>query len=280
MNKLIHAGFTRLWKSLSFRLCILGSVLASSAAVLEAHYTLVRYSTVNATIHPLVQTIVLIGFICAIFISMFVGTEYSDGTIRNKLIAGHRRIDVYISNLIVCIAATIIVFIAGIGAAVLCRFITLGSLGADGVGYERILQLLCFSIGICAAYSAIALAFTMNIHRRSLSIVISFMVAFLLLFAAAYTNKMLEEPEVQTAYLLVNEYGVPLEIEETPNPLYVSGTARDILEFILDFLPSGQSIQISNLDTPRPARLFPLSALMLVLSSAMGAAIFWKKDIK
>ena len=32
------------------------------------------------------------GLVAAIFISLFVGSEYSDGTIRNKLVVGHSRI--------------------------------------------------------------------------------------------------------------------------------------------------------------------------------------------
>lgn len=39
------------------------------------------------------------------FVSLFVGTEYSDGTIRNKMIIGHTRTCIYLSNLIVCSTA-------------------------------------------------------------------------------------------------------------------------------------------------------------------------------
>lgn len=43
----------------------------------------------------------------AIFCSLFIGTEYSDGTIRNKLIMGYSRQKIYCANLIVCIIANL-----------------------------------------------------------------------------------------------------------------------------------------------------------------------------
>lgn len=38
-----------------------------------------------------------IGILSAIFCSLFTGTEYSDGTIRNKIVVGHSRISIYLS---------------------------------------------------------------------------------------------------------------------------------------------------------------------------------------
>ncbi len=38
----------------------------------------------------------LMGIISAIFISLFIGSEYSDGVIRNKIITGHSRSSLYL----------------------------------------------------------------------------------------------------------------------------------------------------------------------------------------
>ena len=44
----------------------------------------------------------IIGVVIAVFVSMFFGTEYSDGTIRNKLITGRSRVSIYLANLVWC----------------------------------------------------------------------------------------------------------------------------------------------------------------------------------
>ena len=41
----------------------------------------------------------------SILITLFIGIEYSDKTIRNKLIVGHSRSEVYLANLVVGIAS-------------------------------------------------------------------------------------------------------------------------------------------------------------------------------
>ena len=52
------------------------------------------------------------GLVAAILTSMFIGSEYSDGTIRNKLVVGHSRMRIYLANLIVCSVACVLIFLA------------------------------------------------------------------------------------------------------------------------------------------------------------------------
>lgn len=48
------------------------------------------------------------GLVLAILLSLFPGTEFHDGTIHNKLIAGHRRGTVYLSQAITAAAAAVL----------------------------------------------------------------------------------------------------------------------------------------------------------------------------
>ena len=52
-----------------------------------------------------IETIMIL--VIAVFVSLFFGTEYSDGTLRNKLIGGYTRGQIYVSQFIVNAAAFI-----------------------------------------------------------------------------------------------------------------------------------------------------------------------------
>ena len=116
MYKLLNASFFRLKKNKIFYFIIVVSIVMA-LFVLYSRYTdelkdiqygfpLTDLKTIDRL---LVDNLVIIGFLMSLFTSLFVGTEYSDGVIRNKLIAGHSRISVYIANFIMSVVVGIIV---------------------------------------------------------------------------------------------------------------------------------------------------------------------------
>lgn len=111
MRKLVSANFSRLFRDKTFWFCVgamliyaviymLNSVRQATTSLAEYHYTLDDYYF---------QFALVIGMFCALFCSMFLGTEYSDGTIRNKLVVGHTRAGIYLANLAVTFLATLFV---------------------------------------------------------------------------------------------------------------------------------------------------------------------------
>ncbi len=82
MIKLLKAGFFRLKKEVIFWLFILSSIIT---AIILLNRLQSSYSNVvlDKTIY---QYVTFIGIIIAIFVSVFVGKERSEGIIRNKII--------------------------------------------------------------------------------------------------------------------------------------------------------------------------------------------------
>lgn len=283
MCKLISATFLRLKKSALFYVFILGLIVSGCCMGLSV-------STENAEVPLdgiLFQFLPLIGVILAIFISLFIGTEYSDGTIRNKLVVGHSRSAVYFSNLIVCSCVAIIFSLAYIMPVAIIGIIK-GGVFVSG------LSAICFYV-ICAlligiSNTSLMLLIAVSINNKAYSAVICVILAIATLFCASTINQRLSEPEMYDSYVGVNEFGVPTAVEKMPNPKYVDGTNRQVLEFLNDALPSGQAIQLAGkFDSEEAANgnsfQYPLNWVEYAIAfsailTVIGLATFKKKDIK
>ena len=97
MCKLLSANYSRLWRDKIFWICM-GTMLVYSVVYMlngcrQATVDLAEY---NYSIDKYYfHFAISIGIFCAVFSSMFFGTEYSDGTIRNKVIVGHTKLNHY-----------------------------------------------------------------------------------------------------------------------------------------------------------------------------------------
>lgn len=218
----------------------------------------------------------VIGIVISVFISLYIGTEYSDGTIRNKLIIGHTRPVIYLANLFTCMVTALLMTIAYmVPAAILGRSL----MGNFQLGAKAVLILSFGSMLMVVAMSAIFTLISMLIQNKAVAAIFAVGGIFVFLFAAIYLTSALSQPETYTGYELdVN--GQMVEGEEEPNPSYVSGTKRVIYETLLDVIPTGQSIQYSGTDVKYPGRLPVYSAVIAVVTTGIGVVVFRKKDLK
>ena len=102
MNKLFWANLNRLHRDKTFKLGC--AFLAGMSIYLPILHYVEQGEKANPNNYFWNFNLV-IGVIAAVCCSMYLGTEYSDRTMRNKLIAGHTRKDIYLSNLIICTLA-------------------------------------------------------------------------------------------------------------------------------------------------------------------------------
>ena len=95
MNRLLIANFARIKKNKLF--WVLCGVMALMAIVMVVNAVSNRDTQIDGAMCAFA---IPVEIAAAIFISIFFGTEYGDGTIRNKLIIGHDRRQIYFANLI------------------------------------------------------------------------------------------------------------------------------------------------------------------------------------
>lgn len=111
MGKLLSANFARLWKDKSFWLCTLFMLGLAIYTVLSAAFsdhprTIEHFEILYFGYSQ------LLGFCCAVFASFFLGTDYNEGTIRNKIVVGHSRAAIYVANLLTVFAAMLCMMVA------------------------------------------------------------------------------------------------------------------------------------------------------------------------
>ena len=280
MRKLLSANFSRLWRSKIF--WVLEALSAIAGALF---YILAIINTKNIGENWYLASgnyyfflgLVIVGAIMAVFSAFYIGSEYDQGTIRNKLNVGCTRNSIYLANLIVVVTAGVLFTITHIAASVAVGFPFLGSLiwqALAPVGWRIptiMVMLLC--------YAAVFTLIAMQDSNKSRSLIISFVFALVIIIGGLYIYGALQEPEFTTR-MVMQEDGSYLRQGGIPNSRYIRGTARMVYTFIEACIPSAQGLNIA-----RSEGVFNLLAIICqlcvtALFTGAGMALFKKKDIK
>ena len=275
MAKLLRANLSRLWKSRIFYIGLAFMLLLNVFLVLDG-WNYGRQGYPEPLEDMLFQNCIIIGFVSAVVVGMFLGTEYSDGTIRNKIAVGHTRASIYLANLIVCAAASALLLLISLALG-----FGLGSFLLDPLGLPMKVLLLYTCIGLLTtvSFASIYTLVAMLSPSKASGAVLCLVLALVLLFATSAVEGALTEPEMVQDFVMSVD-GTPNLGEPHPNPRYVTGTKRAVLEVIYDILPTGQAFQISNNECAHPARLPAFSLLVALVTSAAGALLFRRRDLK
>ena len=275
MRKLLAASFSRLWKEKIFWFVFLIMSIGS------VFYNWIGYNEIN---NPQIYVEDMIfcmlpmsGVVFALFISMRLGTEFEEHTIRNKLVVGYNRTQVYFAEYITCMVASMILL--GIMLLFSMSFGLLLSLEFQSDWNELVLLLFCCAM-IASVFSAMFVGISMNVGSKATSLVVSIVFWFAILLLASFCiNALAEEPMAYSNITITAEDGVQFG-DLIENPAYVDGTQRTVYELVADILPTGQAIQLNNLQFERAVRWPVFSLIMLVIATVAGYIPFRKRDIR
>lgn len=279
MSKLLHSNFSRLWKNKIFWICMGGMLIYAVVYMLNAGKTPI--SSATGQVYPLehyyFQFLLYVGFFFAVVSSMFLGTDYSDGTMRNKLIVGHTRTNVYLANLIVT-------FVAGL--LIMCVWFIGALVGVPALGFftftpVNLVGYFLFCVLIVAAYSAINTFIAMLSSNKTTTVLVSLALAFGLLLCASMIYNALEAPETINSMAGISISGVAAPVgEAVPNPSYIGGAMRFVFQMLLNVLPTGQSVNVAFLKVEHPITMILSSIAVTIGMTVLGIVLFRKKDLK
>lgn len=278
MANLLSANLLRLKKSRLFWETLAIALFVTAVAMLDscrqASGLWEQYGIIKTFDDYYFNQAPAIGIYLAVFLSLFLGTEYSDGTVRNKIIVGHSRTSIYLANFSICAQATL---------AVLAIILLGGLAGIPFLGFwQGELEKLAFNLLICIGFSlSLASIFTLIgtlSTRKSTTAVLSMLFYLGILMAALLIYSRLCEPEM-TSKMMITYNGIESS-PPMPNPNYVGGTMRTILEAVMSILPTGQAVLLVNDEIVQP--LVPIldSLVIVIVTNLIGISLFEKKDLK
>lgn len=206
MSRLLNANFARLFKSKFFYTGIL------FMAGLGAFGTISRFIEINERREELVTLMgadymngdallftggLILPIICGAVIGLFIGTEHSDGGLRNKIAIGYTRGMIYFSNLIVSAFVSVATYLSFSLIVLLLKTILLEK--SDIQTEELIILFLCGSL-FSIALSSLFVLLSMLIPKKAAGAVLVIVLAFALFLLMLGVNSRLDEPEFIWGY--------------------------------------------------------------------------------
>lgn len=281
MNRLLSANFTRLWMSKIFY----------GLGLFMIGYSLFFYRDVYLTVHVKHKAytswnlgffggLLPIGIVLAIFVSFYIGTEYAGGTIRNKIIAGHPRLHIYMSNLLVCYGAAVLMMAVYCITSVVTGIILVGRETISGIWKPG--QGIIMTLFILMAYTAVLVFVVMTDMNTARTGIVSIVLAMLILAAGIVVVQYLEMPEYVVRFEEVEDVsGETVTVEKKVyNSRYLSGEKRTLYERAKLVLPSCQAMEVMNSGVEYSAKQPACMAGVALVFTGAGICIFRKKDIR
>lgn len=276
MFKLLRANLVRLKKDKVFWFALILMLAYSVYAVLSNGRQVVQmqYQDYEFLDNLYFDLAPMVGIFFAVIISLYLGKEYGDGTLRNKIIVGHSRLNIYMANLLtsflIALSFVAVWLIGGLAGRIYMKEWRL-SLSWTLL---YVLMVLLLNFVLAAIFTLVGMLTT----NKAATAIITILLLLLLLVGALIIYSRLAEPETTNGVVITSEgmqWGEP-EV----NPYYIGGTKRVIYEKALRILPTGQAILIANREITEA--VFPLvsSGVLLLIFSGTGIVLFKRKDLK
>ncbi len=244
MSKLLYAGMRRYLHSAVFW------------TLFAANLFLAFHAAINARNFMLDDVFVIAEFIVfAVMITLLVGREMDEGIIRNKIICGHSRTQIYFSEIILSVFAVSVMFLifAGIFTWFNSYVFTKASISAT---VKIFFDVWLVNISFALIFTALSLL----IPKR---VIVAF-VNLLLVLGIIFASYMLENQLMQEEFWEFCEYEAVIETDENgnthiqsvpiegteyleKNPHYIGGILRDVMDVVYKASPYGHITEYLNL---------------------------------
>ena len=253
MSRLLYSGFRRYFMSHLFWLALTGSIVLGALSGISVKDR-----------HVLDDWQIIAGFLMyAILLSLMIGREFSDGAFRNKIISGHTKGNIFVSEYVVALTTCLILCVIGAGVFALIN-ISLFQRISTGLMLKSIVGFVLFII----SFITITVSLCMLMAHRVVMVAVAILLVVSSCIISYTIDDKLDAPEfVQQVQMVDGD----LEMENTmvKNPGYVDSPLRKQYTTIVRMIPYGQIIHYMKMAEP----LFDPKNVSLVMSDEYAATL-------
>lgn len=236
---------------------------------------------------------------CIVLIAMCAGKEFSDGIIRNKIVAGHTKISVFLAEIIVATIMTVIMYLLNIIPTAIGGWYFIGEIPVLFAVKWFVNIFLTFEL-----MSIFTVVITYILAKRAVAVVASFALHFILYIISGFTDGYyynIGEPKMSTMtfYIMYDDGTIEEREQECENGYYTEGVQQVLVQIehavnpmygLIDAINFGYIPDKTNVDNSllneEKKRIRDLNFDIIKMSAycimayCIGAYLFYKKDLK
>lgn len=274
MRNLLSADFSRLKKDKFFWLSVAAMLIFTVCIIVKRYSPTTNYFHWS---HYYFDAVLVFPLICSLFISLYVCKDLDNKTIRNKAIAGYSKTSIYLSYLVTNFAGATLIYIA----MLIGGLVAIPLFGAPEPSEYNVAAYIIIGffavLSTASAYTFVSIIASSRVKALVASIIVFFAVYFIIIVLVY--DPLSNSEFFDHHYIEIN--GEWIEVEGTmPNPKYVGGAMRTVLECVMEFFPIGNAVLLLSNMIVNPIREIVLSLLFTVTTSVCGIFAFRKKDMK
>ena len=292
MKELLKAEFGCLFRSKMFRILVILDVLFNIYLIygseeITGPVSKTPYVYIEVTQLTMLIFVEVYSFVAGAFISLFISREYSYGTMRNKIISGHSRCSIYLTELIVCSAAGMIL-LAGCLLVVAFTHFKYGILDEEA-GYLIKMVIICCILVI--VYNALIVFFSMLIDSKASSVVWSVVfIICLTVFSSMVNSKVTNDEFARECRSNGKEYVHSDIFDDTERKVYTALDSTLPMTQLMktftmtNFVDYGDGAgYVEEFIPPKgeeTARFAAIDAGLIAAVTVLGIVFFRKKELK
>ncbi len=289
MIKLLRANFARVIKSATFWIFIaLYALYPIMVAIIESESFERISSDKMLSLNYGVEWFPLQGILIALICSIIFSADFHNGTLKNKIIIGQSKTNIYVANLL-----TMMIISLALSVIYILIFFAVGMpiLGKFKYSASTLIWIIVNGSLVLTTYSSIMMLIVMTSKNAFASLIISLLVLTASALLCYFMDYIVSIPEyIPISY--ENELG-EIFWKQIPNEDVPSKAVKSFCRLLTDILPSGQSFQISSIGythgwimgiySRNDIHNWQMALYSLVIIGATtgtGMAIFKKANIK